>query len=204
MPRLSKNAYVFDKGSPSTLAGIYTPTVCHKSHADNRVELGNLCKCFLPIPAYIDTLPDYHSILSLNGNSLDTWLKQLRWWVTASWTPYLSNWLITLWTEETVPPLLANALEARVAITVLASGKWDTFVALVPVIAQFADTLAWPITVSLEWVASRPAFRYVAQIARPSWQTLYFAVVGADVVWVVVVSSGDFAGLKYTMETLLE
>lgn len=64
---------------------------------------------------------------------------------------------------------MTNTLKTRITVAVLAARKWDTLVALVAIVSQFADTLARSVAVALKWIASWTAFWHVAQISGPAW-----------------------------------
>lgn len=91
---------------------------------------------------------------------------------------------------------MADALETDVAVAVLAAGQGDAFVAAFTVEAQFAEALAWTVTVALERVAAWTAFGDVAQVTRPAGQAFYFAIVAADVMGVLVLGCWDLTGLR--------
>lgn len=103
---------------------------------------------------------------------------------------------LTFRAEQSVPALPADALEADVAVAVLAPRQGDATVAPLPVEPQLAEALAGTVAVALQGVAARPAPGHVAQVTRPTRKALYLPVVAAHVVRVLVLGRRDLAGLR--------
>lgn len=108
--------------------------------------------------------------------------------------------LLTFRAKESIPTLVTDALEADVAVAVLASGKGDAFVASLTVETQFAEALPRSVTVTLQGIAARAALGHVAKIARPAWKTLHFAIVAAYIMGVLVLGCWDLACLMATRQ----
>lgn len=78
----------------------------------------------------------------------------------------------------------------------LAPWKGDALTAPIPVEPQLAKALPWPVTVTIQWVATRSTSGDIAQVPIPSREALDLAIVVANVMGVVILGSGDLASLR--------
>lgn len=91
---------------------------------------------------------------------------------------------------------MADALERNLTATMLATGQRNTSVAVIAVETELAATLVRTFAITIHRVAALLADGDIAQIAGPTWEALYVAVVIAHVVRVLILRVGNFAGLK--------
>lgn len=90
---------------------------------------------------------------------------------------------------------MTDALEANVAVAVLAPWQWNAPIAPLSVVAQLAEALARSVAVALEWVTPGSALGYVAQVTRPPGQAFHLAVIVTCVVGMLVLRGRDFTRL---------
>lgn len=90
--------------------------------------------------------------------------------------------ILTLRTEQSIPALLADALERLGTVSILASRQRYAFITLFTIESNLTATLIRSLAVPVHRVTASSTDGHVTKVSLPSWQTLYLSIVIAFVV----------------------